>query len=116
MSNVLRSDVRDLNEAEKLLKQKAGTVTNIECPDCGKALVVRNGYSKFLGCSDYPNCQCTVGILNNAPVSREAPFTRIAFEGGWVNDGKLRGTFITEEEIVSVMNDTRIDIHCADDM
>lgn len=49
-------------ETVELLEKPKGFITDIRCPDCGERLVVREGYTKFLGCSSYPNCTCKIGI------------------------------------------------------
>ena len=38
-------------------KTKDAKPTQIECPDCGKAMAERKGkHGKFLGCTGYPEC------------------------------------------------------------
>ena len=40
--------------------------TFIQCPSCGGVLVMRNGpYSKFKGCSNYPECEYTEKLNRN---------------------------------------------------
>ena len=44
---------------------ESGSLTTIECPQCGARLVVRtnsSNYSQFLGCSGYPDCKYTTCI------------------------------------------------------
>lgn len=54
---------------EKMYSNGKGTKTNIECPDCGSELVVREGHSKFLGCSSYPKCKSKYGITKPIDMS-----------------------------------------------
>ena len=49
-------------ETVEILKQSKGTHTDIKCPDCDGHLIVREGYSKFLGCSNYPKCKTKIGF------------------------------------------------------
>ncbi len=43
-------------------RQKRATSTGLQCPHCGKELVVRHGRrGRFLGCSGYPKCRFTCG-------------------------------------------------------
>ena len=38
----------------------ANITTDIDCDDCGKPMIIRNGKrGKFLGCSGYPKCKNT---------------------------------------------------------
>lgn len=40
------------------------------CPECGKALVYRDGrYGRFIGCSNFPQCRFTEQILNKIGVA-----------------------------------------------
>jgi DNA topoisomerase-1 len=42
-------------------KPPAVTETDIECPDCGRKMVVKQGkFGSFLGCSGYPECRFTM--------------------------------------------------------
>ena len=48
------------------------TMTDIDCPNCGKKMVIREGrYGRFLACSGYPNCKTTQKFTDDA--SRPAP-------------------------------------------
>ena len=64
-------DIEDVTDAEATywLSLAKGTRTPIACPKCGASLIVREGYSKFLGCAKYPKCCCKVG-LSAHPLSR----------------------------------------------
>lgn len=53
-------------ETVNILKNNKGFRTDIKCPNCDGVLVVRIGYKKFLGCSNYPNCTCKIGF--NRPI------------------------------------------------
>ena len=52
--NVNISKFEHINNIKRVISD---TKNNI-CPRCGKELVLRSGkYSKFYGCSNYPNCR-----------------------------------------------------------
>ena len=51
-------------ETVDILKKPKGFITDIKCPECEGRLVVREGYAKFLGCSNFPKCRCKIGIPN----------------------------------------------------
>ncbi len=90
-------------ECQEILKREKGTKTDIKCPQCAGVLIVREGISKFLGCSNFPNCRCMVGF----PVSGG-----IDFRGAeMVRREQVKIEYIDEE-----YEDDGIGIHCADDM
>jgi DNA topoisomerase-1 len=40
--------------------RKAPEPTDIDCPNCGKKMVIREGrFGRFLACSGYPKCKTT---------------------------------------------------------
>lgn len=45
----------------QLISNKVGYETGEFCPECASELVVRKGYSKFLGCSSFPQCRFCIG-------------------------------------------------------
>ena len=53
-------------EVEAVMKtaQKITIETKINCPKCGKPMIVRNGRngSQFLGCSGYPDCKSIMSL------------------------------------------------------
>jgi DNA topoisomerase-1 len=62
-------------------KPTANITTDIDCDDCGKPMIIRNGRrGKFLGCSGYPKCKNTgevpaalleeLGLNEPPPVSK----------------------------------------------
>lgn len=52
------------NADEQLEKQDVTIKTDIDCPECGEKLLIREGrYGKFYGCSAYPKCKYTKPIL-----------------------------------------------------
>lgn len=109
----------ELREAEvKLIfSQEKGYHTDISCPRCPGHMVLRQGYSKFLGCSNYPECDTKMGVaqaqfergdmmgLHNAAFSNSSGLnfdkTEDRGECDWEDD--LTGAYPTG-------------IHCADDM
>lgn len=40
-------------------RQQKEEAAKPDCPKCGRKMVIRNGYSEFWGCSNYPNCNGT---------------------------------------------------------
>lgn len=52
-------------ETKDILSKEKGTRTDIVCPECSGYMIVRKGYSSFLGCSNYPKCDCKLGIVDN---------------------------------------------------
>lgn len=56
-------DVKDINVKDIFTSYKRAEEYKIRlettCPECGGKLVERKGYSKFLGCSNYPKCHYT---------------------------------------------------------
>ena len=51
----------DLPDESAPAKKKPGPeLTDIDCPECGRKMVIREGrYGKFLACSGYPKCKTT---------------------------------------------------------
>jgi len=48
--------------------------TDIDCPECGSKLLIREGRSgKFLGCSGYPKCRHTDEVPADMPTPKPAP-------------------------------------------
>jgi DNA topoisomerase-1 len=49
---------RNLDDREEAAGPELQVVEGRNCPECGSALVIRNGrYGKFVGCSSYPDCR-----------------------------------------------------------
>jgi DNA topoisomerase-1 len=78
--------------------------TGLECPDCGKELVVRRGRKgEFLGCSGYPRCRFTRDLVwgpDGKPVLAEpgeqsggAPCPQEGCDGHLVKRRSRRGIF-----------------------
>lgn len=45
---------------QHIQQNRTQTIANGKCPKCGSNLIEKHGkYGKFLGCSNYPNCQFT---------------------------------------------------------
>ena len=66
----------EYDENEKItIKQKTKPEIreDIKCPNCGKAMVVRQSrYGKFLGCSGYPDCKTIVKLNKKGePIIKE---------------------------------------------
>lgn len=54
---------------QQLEKQDVTIKTDIDCPKCGKKLLIREGrYGRFYGCSDYPACDYTKPILKEVGI------------------------------------------------
>jgi DNA topoisomerase-1 len=50
--------------------------TDIDCPECGNKLLLREGRSgKFLGCSGYPKCRHTDEVPADMPIPAPSPAT-----------------------------------------
>ena len=56
-------NVNDINVKDIFTSYKRADEYKVKlettCPECGGKLVERRGYSKFLGCSNYPQCHYT---------------------------------------------------------
>ncbi|UYO62781.1 topoisomerase DNA-binding C4 zinc finger domain-containing protein [Acetobacterium wieringae] len=50
------TDDYDLLTKEEMLRRQEDYNSRPECPECGKKMVIREGYSKFWGCSNFPTC------------------------------------------------------------
>ncbi len=90
-------------EAIEILKNPEGFKTDIECPVCNSPLIVRRGYSKFLGCSKYPECTCKVGF--EQPINLGAYFV---YEHAFIDSDS------SWKESLSEMYSSGI--HCKEDM
>jgi len=56
----MAAKVRGENPAAAKTKPINGTVTDIDCDECGKPMTIRSGRrGYFLGCSGYPKCKNT---------------------------------------------------------
>ena len=52
------SNTKLLEDAFSNMEKKAPEETGEICPDCGSALVIRNGkFGEFVACSNYPTCK-----------------------------------------------------------
>lgn len=63
-------------ELAAALKDKpAAEESEYDCPECGGKMIYRNGkYGKFLACSNYPKCRCTMQIdAEGKPVTDAKP-------------------------------------------
>lgn len=50
------------DDVKKILEEVENGERQISCPECGEDMrVVSGSYGKFLGCTDYPDCEETVG-------------------------------------------------------
>lgn len=94
--------------ALELLEKPKGTRTDIKCDFCEGILVVREGHSKFFGCSNFPKCTSTYGVdspfQGRVPIPRE--FVDLAFGDITDNYG----------DTIFSMDDYPTEIHCSDDM
>lgn len=45
-----------------MLRMPKGTAVDIYCPQCGCQLVVRQGRTKFIGCTGFPHCGFTINM------------------------------------------------------
>ncbi len=90
-------------ECQEILKREKGARTNIKCPDCNGTLIVREGISKFLGCSKFPSCRCMVGFPVRGGIDFRSPEL-------------LRREQDKVEYLDEEYEDDGIGIHCADDM
>lgn len=52
-----------LEEDLKKRQEQEAAIPN--CPKCGAKMVLRKGYSKFWGCSRFPDCNGTRSYYNN---------------------------------------------------
>ena len=53
-------------------KGPAPELTDIDCPTCGKKMVIRTGrYGKFLACSGYPKCKTTRKLAEDVKADEE---------------------------------------------
>lgn len=59
-----------LHTADQQLEKLDVTIkTDLDCPKCGKKLLIREGrYGRFYGCSDYPACDYTKPILKTVGI------------------------------------------------
>ena len=93
-------------ETVDILKNPKGFKTDVKCPECEGHLIVREGHTKFLGCSNYPKCSCKIGI----PKPIRQPLHNISREmfssGNYYNE--------SYEEVISEAYPGGI--HCKDDM
>ncbi|WP_417580136.1 type I DNA topoisomerase [Nitrincola sp.] len=69
--------VQDLEQAqdpEEGMRPNAPTPTDIDCPDCGRKMMIRTGSTGvFLGCSGYSlppkeRCKCTINLISGDEV------------------------------------------------
>lgn len=67
-------------EIEGVLTKEPGHKTGIQC-QCGGELIVRQGYSKFLGCSNYPDCKRTFN--GKIPTIKRKEFRELPEPGTW---------------------------------
>ena len=96
-----------VKEGKELLDKDNGFRTDIKCPDCSGTLIVREGYSKFFGCSNYPKCSSKYGVITFSPhsncVGAAHRLSSFAFE-----EDEFTGSNITE--------DYSFGIRCAEDI
>ncbi|MFQ6098560.1 MAG: topoisomerase DNA-binding C4 zinc finger domain-containing protein, partial [Armatimonadota bacterium] len=61
-------NTRPLPRSEATKSSAAAAATDRECPECGRAMVVRSGRrGDFLGCSGYPKCRHTEDLVAEPP-------------------------------------------------
>lgn len=69
--NLLKDFTRDFNPAlqaaaKNMTAMKGGVATNVDCPKCGKPMVVKFGKNgEFLACSGYPECRHTTDFTRD---------------------------------------------------
>lgn len=49
-------NIYDKEIIENFKNGKKGDKIGVKCSKCGKEMIIREGYSKFLGCTGYPKC------------------------------------------------------------
>lgn len=64
-------------DMDKIFKMKKGTRLNVKC-ECGGRLVIRERFTKFLGCSRYPECKNTYGKAEEKPDYDYNPFASLS--------------------------------------
>jgi DNA topoisomerase-1 len=70
--------------------QVQNVATDIDCDECGKPMVIRNGRrGKFLGCSGYPKCKNTAEVP--AKLLEEMGLNGAAANGEAESNGKAQG-------------------------
>ena len=93
-------------ETIDILKKPKGFITDIKCPECEGHLVVREGYAKFLGCSNFPKCRCKIGIPRATRQSLHNVRREMFSDGNYYNE--------SYEETMSESYPSGI--NCKDDM
>lgn len=89
--------------------QPKGFKTDIACGNCGEALVVREGHSKFLGCSGYPECRMTYSRENYVPID-------MRIHSSVINAAFGPNTDRNGDPWDNDMDDYPLGMHCADDI
>lgn len=74
---------RPLEGDRRPRSREPAVVTDIECPKCGKKMVLRQGpRGPFLGCSGYPRCRSTRNVSAEELQKIQAATEQVAEEGG----------------------------------
>lgn len=92
------------SECQTILNKPKGTHTDIGCDECEGHLVVREGYSRFLGCSNFPKCKSKWGFQTPGPVGRGImDLPKLAFE-------------VDLFDPESSLDEYPMGLHCSDDI
>jgi ssDNA-binding Zn-finger/Zn-ribbon topoisomerase 1 len=72
-----------------ILNLSKGEKTGLKCDGCGADLVIREGHSKFLGCSNYPKCKCHYSLENAVEVGTKAEVNLHHLDHSFFKDTKF---------------------------
>lgn len=82
-------------------------------PDCNGILIVREGYSRFFGCSNYPNCKTKIGKSVGGKGNSRKTMKQLA---KFMSDSDIEAIDKELNKSFDNFSGQETQIHCADDM